>query len=78
MLQRYSFSNNYHIRFLSDGWSEHLCCGIVHYIFGAREIYLKVWVQRTKTYENLSQSFSTIDIVSSGASLLFSNCKDYF
>ena len=57
MLQQYSFPNNYHVKFLSDGWSEHLCCGIVN-TFDAREIYLKVWIEHTKTREYLSKSFS--------------------
>ena len=79
MLQRYSYSNNYHIKFSSDGWSEHLCCGTVN-TFDAREISLRAWVEHTKTCEKLSllRVFLILGTVSSGASLLLSNCVEYF
>ena len=52
-MHQYSFSNNYHVKFSSDGWSEHLYSGIVN-PFDAREIYLTAWVEHTKTSKKLS------------------------
>ena len=77
ILQRYSFSNNYHVSFSSDGWSEHLCCGILKNTFDVREIYLRAWVERTKTCEKLYvlRFFRTISTISF---LFLSNCEDYF
>lgn len=77
MLQRYSFSNNYHVKYLSDGWIQHLCCGIVS-TFDARENDLRTWVVRTKACGKLSYLRFFPTIFSSEASLLLTNYKHYF